>query len=95
MYPHKEMNMMAKRQVEVFTAGCPVCDPAVRLVQELACPDCDVTVYDLRESGLERARQYGIGRVPTVVVEGTVAACCQSGEVTPEQLRAAGIGQPL
>lgn len=86
---------MAKRQVEVFTAGCPVCDPAVQLVQELACPDCEVTVYDLRESGVEKAQHYGIRRVPTVVVDGAIASCCQGGGVDREQLQAAGIGQRL
>jgi hypothetical protein len=86
---------MAKRQVEIFTAGCPVCDPAVQLVQELACPDCEVTVYDVRSSGLEKAREYGVTRVPSVVVNGTIAPCCQGGEVSREQLQAAGIGQRL
>lgn len=86
---------MAKRRVEVFTAGCPVCEPAVQLVQELACPDCEVTVYDLRETGAGKSREYDVNRVPTVVVDGTIAACCQGGEVSGEQLRAAGIGQRL
>ncbi len=87
---------MPKRQVEVFTAGCPMCDPAVQLVQELACPDCDVTVHDVRESGLEKSREYGgVSRVPTVVVDGTIAACCQVGAVSRDQLQAAGIGQRL
>lgn len=86
---------MTKRQVEVFTAGCPICDPAVQLVKELACPDCEVTVYDLRESGIERARQYGVKRVPTVVVDGTICACCEDRGVDREQLQAAGIGQRL
>jgi hypothetical protein len=86
---------MAKRRVEVFTAVCPVCEPAMHLVQELACPDCEVTVYDLRESGAEKAREYGVTRVPTVVVDGTIAACCQGGEVSRDQLQAAGIGQRL
>lgn len=49
---------MPKRQVEV-TAGCPICEPAVRLVEELACPDCEVTVYDLRRSGADRAVEGG------------------------------------
>ncbi|MGH9011511.1 MAG: thioredoxin family protein [Acidimicrobiia bacterium] len=84
---------MAQRQVEVFTAGCPLCEPAVQLVQELACPDCDVTVHDLRESGVERVRRYGVQRVPAVVVDGTLAACCQGSEVSREQLHAAGIGR--
>jgi glutaredoxin len=86
---------MAKRQVEVFTAECPVCEPAVELVRELACPDCEVTVHDLRESGIEKARQYGIKRVPTVVVDGNVAACCADSGVVREQLQAAGIGRRL
>ena len=84
---------MAKRGVEVFTAGCPFCEPVVQLVQELACPDCEVTVHDVREAGAETAREYGVTRVPTVVVDGTIAACCQTGPVSPEQLQAAGIGQ--
>lgn len=86
---------MAKRKVELFTAGCPLCEPAVQLVQELACPDCDVTVYDLREDGVDQARAYGVQRVPAVVVDGTVAACCRGGGVSREQLQAAGIGQRL
>lgn len=86
---------MTKRQIEVFTAGCPVCEPAVQLVHELACPDCEVTVYDLRESGADKAQQYGINSVPSVVVDGTIAACCQGGGVDREQLREAGVGQPL
>jgi hypothetical protein len=86
---------MAKRNVEVFTAGCPVCEPAVQLVQELACPDCEVTVYDVRASGMEQARRYGITRLPTVVVDGTIAPCCQGGAVSREDLQAAGIGQRL
>lgn len=101
---------MAKRQVEVFTAACPLCDPAVELVQGLACPDCEVTVYDLREVGVDKARQYGLrekdralhgrsvassSRVPTVVLDGTIAACCQGDEVNRKQLQAAGIGERL
>lgn len=87
---------MAKRHVEVFTADCPLCEPAVQLVQELACPDCEVTVHDLRESGIQRARQYGVQRVPAVVVDGALAPCCQGGgEISRDQLQAAGIGQRL
>jgi len=36
-----------KRRVDVFTAGCPLCQDAVRLVTSLACPSCEVQVYDL------------------------------------------------
>lgn len=63
---------MAKRQVEVFTAGCPLCDPVVQMVQDLACPDCEVMVHDLRQAGVEKAQVYGVKRVPAVVVDGGV-----------------------
>jgi hypothetical protein len=86
---------MAKRQVEVFTAGCPVCEPAVQMVKDLACPDCEVTVHDLRETGVEKAREHGIKTVPAVVVDGAICACCDNTGLVPDQLRAAGIGQRL
>ena len=98
---------MPKRQVEVFTAGCPVCDPVVQLVKEMACPDCEVIVHDLRrprESAFtdrpgptagERAARYGVTTVPVVVVDGTVASCCQNRGPNREDLAAAGIGQRL
>lgn len=38
---------MAKRLIEVFAAGCYVCDNAVKQIKELACPNCEVIVYDL------------------------------------------------
>ena len=28
-----------KRRVEVFTAGCPICDETVSVVKSLACPN--------------------------------------------------------
>jgi glutaredoxin len=89
---------MANRQVEVFTAGCPVCEPAVRLVQELACPDCEVTIHDLRQAegtAAEKAAEYRIKTVPAVVVDGRLASCCQTPGPTREELSAAGIGQRL
>jgi len=37
------------RQIEVFTAGCPVCEPVVKMVKEMACDSCEVTVYNTVE----------------------------------------------
>jgi len=94
----KEVTHMAKRQVEVFTAGCPVCEPAVQLVQEMACPDCEVTMHDLRQtdgSAADKAAEYGLKTVPTVVVDGQLASCCQASGPNREELAAAGIGKRL
>ena len=82
---------MAK--IEVFIAGCPLCDDAVRAVRETACPNCEVAIYNLNAGeGRAEAEQYGITRVPSVVVNGKLAGCCDGGKVNAEDLRAAGVG---
>jgi len=88
----------AKRLVEVFTAGCPICDDAVRLVQSLMCPSCDLQIYDLREGCAtnecrEKAKRYGITAVPVVAVNGVSLDCCRREPITADRLMAAGIGQ--
>ena len=87
--------MASKRKVEVFTAGCALCDEAAALVQELACDSCEVVIHDMHGDGAARARELGIVRVPSVVVDGRLAACCAGAGVTREGLAAAGIGSPL
>ncbi|GAB4179639.1 MAG: hypothetical protein Fur006_13110 [Coleofasciculaceae cyanobacterium] len=87
---------MAKRLVEVFIAGCPLCNDTVKLVRELACPNCEVQIYNLHKekSSRSKAAQYSIHRVPTVVVDGKIAECCLPQQsVSREALIAAGIGQ--
>lgn len=88
---------MTKRKIEVFVAGCPLCDEAVKLVKELACPNCDVTVYNMQDETGEtrdKAAQYGIYRIPAVVVGGKLVDCCQNQKpVSREALIAAGVGQ--
>jgi MerR family copper efflux transcriptional regulator len=92
----KEVSYMAKRKVEVFTAGCPVCSDLVELVKSTACPDCQVTIYNLNQGqGVEEAKRYGITAVPSVVVECKLLDCCQRAHPTVHDLRAAGIGQPF
>ena len=87
---------MTRRIVEVFSAGCPVCDDAVCLVRKLACPSCDVRVLDMRAdtAAQAKAKQYGIERVPAVVVDGALAGCCQGG-IDEATLKALGIGSAL
>jgi glutaredoxin 3 len=86
---------MKQRKVEVFTAGCPLCEETIALVKQLSCPGCDVTIIDLRETGIEKAKEYGVNSVPTVIVDGKILECCTRGKPTAEDLKAAGIGIPL
>lgn len=88
---------MTKRRIEIFVAACPLCDETVRLVQELACPSCKVSIYDLREGQgpptyLEKAQQYGVNAVPAIAINGEMAWV---GKPDREQLQAIGVGQPL
>jgi glutaredoxin len=84
---------MKKRIVEVFTAGCPVCEETLQLVRSLVCPSCDLQVLDLctDPAAQAKARQYGVKRVPAVAVDGTLADCCQGG-VNLSTLRSLGVG---
>ena len=89
---------MGKRKVEVFTAGCPVCDDAVNLVKSLVCESCELVIWDLNKGCAtnecrDRAKEYGITRVPSVVVDGKIVDCCRQGKIDEAALKSAGIGQ--
>lgn len=88
---------MTKRQVEIFVADCPLCNETVRLVQELTCPSCEVSIYDLREGQdsptyLEKAQQYGVNAVPAIAINGSLVL---TGKPDRAQLQTVGVGQPL
>ena len=85
---------MTKRTVEVFTAGCPCCDETVKLVQSIICPSCDLQILDMRSDNAaqEKAKKYGVNRVPAVVVNGKLADCCGQGPVDANTLRSLGVG---
>ncbi|MEW6307636.1 MAG: glutaredoxin [Bacillota bacterium] len=90
---------MVKRRIEVFTAGCPVCRDAVALVRDLACGCYEVIIYDLNKgcptgACRDKAKEYGIVRLPAVAVDGKLVGCCSEQQpVTRDALIAAGIGQ--
>jgi hypothetical protein len=88
--------MTTKRKVEVFTAGCSVCDEAVKLVQSIACPSCEVSVLDMKDPTVaSRAKSLGIRSVPAVVINGKLADCCTGQGPDEATLRAAGLGQAI
>ena len=88
--------MNTKRNIEIFSAGCPACEETVELVNRVACSSCAVTVLDMRDPEVaRRAKSLGIRSVPAVVIDGTLAACCAGRGPDERTLRAAGLGQPL
>ena len=88
--------MANTRSVEVFSAGCSVCDDTVTLVRNLACPSCKVTVLNMQDPAVaDRAKTLGIRSVPAVVIDGKLASCCADRAPDEATLRAAGLGQPV
>jgi glutaredoxin 3 len=86
---------MAKRTIEIFTAGCACCEVTVQMVRTIACPSCEVTVQNMKDPEVERrARELGVRSVPAVAVDGKLAGCCAGRGPTEEALRAAGLGVP-
>jgi hypothetical protein len=83
------------RKIEIFSAGCGLCDDAVVAVKAVACPSCGVEVRDMSDPAvIEDARRYGIQRVPAVVIDGRLADCCATGTIDIGVLRSLGLGQP-
>ncbi len=92
--------MSPARKIEVFTAGCPICEEAVTQIKAAACPDCDVIVYDLNTGGetnvcRDKAREYGVKSIPAVAIDGKLADCCNNRGVNIEALKQAGLGRPV
>jgi len=85
-----------KRQIEIFSAGCPACEETIKLVNDVACPSCEITVLDMRQPDVAaKAKSYGIRSVPAVVIDGQLASCCAGRGVDEAALRAGGLGVPL
>jgi glutaredoxin len=88
--------MDTRRKIEVFSAGCPICEGTIEEIKKVSCPSCEVTILDMKDPIVaERAKNMGIRSVPAVVVDGELAGCCSGGGVDIETLRAAGLGKPL
>ena len=88
--------MSTLRHIEIFSAGCSVCEDTITLVKQLACPSCEITILDMKDQPAStRAKTLGIRTIPAVVIDGQPAECC--GERGPSErfLQAAGIGTLL
>lgn len=76
--------MAGERTIEVFTAGCSICDDTLQLVKD-AVSSCGCEVIERRcppEQMCHEGKVYGVRAMPTVVVDGTIMF---EGRVTREQ----------
>lgn len=87
--------MATTRKIEVFSAGCSVCEDTIALINRIACPSCEVEILDMHQPDVAaKAKRYGIRSVPAVVVNGRLADCCAGRGPDEGTLRVAGIGTP-
>lgn len=88
--------MADKRLIEIYSAGCAVCELTVQRVRELACESCQIEVRDMSDADVAaRAAALGIRSVPAVVIDGALADCCAGRGPDEATLSAAGLGRPL
>ncbi len=86
--------MSNTKTIEVFSAGCPACQETIDLVNQVACPSCEISVLDMNDSAVAtRAKALGIRSVPAVAIDGKLAGCCAGRGPDEATLRAAGLGQ--
>ena len=85
-----------KRTIEIFSAVCTCCEDMIAKIRQAACPSCDITVLDMRNREVAgRAKQLGIRSVPSVVIDGKLASCCDGRGPDLETLRSVGLGVAL
>lgn len=75
------------RKIEVFTAGCPLCNDTLKIVKDVT-RECGCEIIERKCSGdvcCDEAIRYGVGMVPTIAVDGVIVF---EGRPTREQARA-------
>ena len=66
---------MAKK-IEVFSAGCSVCEETIEMVKRLAGKH-EVVIHNMNKTGVAtKVKGYGVRSVPAVVIDGKLASCC-------------------
>ena len=80
--------MESKRKVEVFSAGCALCEEVIDLVRREVGSSTEVIVRKMIDARvLAQAEKLGIRSVPAVVIDGKLASCCTPRGVDLEVLK--------
>jgi len=88
--------MTGKRKIEIYSAGCSICNNAIDQIREASCPSCEIIIHDMMLPEVQRsAGGLGILSLPAVVIDGRPSGCCAGRGVDLDVLREAGLGQPM
>ena len=62
-----------QRKIEVFSAGCAMCQDTVAQIRREVSPSWEVVVLDMHDRGVAaRAEELGIRSVPAILVNGRI-----------------------
>lgn len=87
---------MTTRKIEVFSAGCPLCEETIEMVNRLSCSSCEVEIVDMKDlKGATRAGALNVRTVPAVAINGKLAECCAGKGPDEAILRGAGLGKAI
>ena len=77
-----------KRKVEVFSAGCALCEEVIDELRREAGSSYQVIVNKMTDARvLRRAEVLGIRSIPAVVIDGKLASCCTPTGVDIQALK--------
>ena len=69
-----------KRKVEIFSAGCALCEEVIDVVRQEVGSSSEVIVRNMMDARtLARAEELGIRSVPAVVIDGKLASNAGGG----------------
>jgi hypothetical protein len=76
--------MANKRKIEVFSADCSACQEAVEVIKAAACPSCEVTVHDMKDSSATwrgAPRRWASDQCPRSSSTESLRIVAQAGEL--------------
>lgn len=84
------------RKIEIYSAGCGVCQDFLARVTALACSSCEISVHDTQVASIAaKAKELGVRFLPALVVNGELLIPDLGGVYSDDQLRKSGIGVVL
>ncbi len=67
----------ARRTIEIFSAGCSICETTIQMVRQVAGSGHDIQIRNVQQrEAAERAGTLGVRTLPAVAIDGRLAACC-------------------
>lgn len=83
------------RKIEIFTAGCPICNEQVIKIKEAACSSCEIEILNVKDNSeaLKKSKTYNINSLPSVVIDGVLAQCCSNRGIDIDILKSLGLGK--